>query len=148
MLEEIVSLYEAYLEEFRRLERNRRPMEGVFGIGNGPQNYPCHGKFAQDLERMLKDLSAQALSSEQAGQVLRYIYCTAPVRWESVTTVYWMLLAVHGLTGELIERLDASTAKALCEEYRRLYPRYQRLPVQNRVFSALQSKARYKQKKR
>lgn len=101
MLEEIVSLYEAYLEEFRRLERNRRPMEGVFGIGNGPQNYPCHGKFAQDLERMLKDLSAQALSFEQAGQVLRYIYCTAPVRWESVTTVYWMLLAVHGLTGKV-----------------------------------------------
>lgn len=148
MLAAIASLYEAYLDEFHRLEQKRRPMEGVFGIGNGPQNYPCHEKFAQDLERMLKDLAGQALSSEQAGQVLRYIYCTAPVRWKSENTVYWMMLAVQGLTDDLIERLDASTAKTLCEEYQRLYPRYQRLPVQNKVFSALQSQTRGKPEKR
>lgn len=148
MLAAVVSLYEAYLDEFHRLEQSRRPLEGAFGIGNGPQNHPCHEKFAQDLERMLKDLSAQAPSSEQAGQVLRYIYCTAPLRWESETAVYWMMLAVQGLTDELIERLDTSTAKILCEEYQRLYPRYQRLPVQNRILSALQNRAGCRQKKR
>lgn len=148
MLAAVISLYEAYLDEFHRLEQKRRSMEGAFGIGNGPQNHPCHEKFAQDLEQMLKDLSAQAPSSEQASQVLRYIYCTAPVRWESETAAYWMMLAVQGLTGELIERLDTSTAKALCEEYQHLYPRYQRLPVQNRIFSALQSQTKGTQKKR
>lgn len=148
MLEEIIHIYEAYLDEFHRLEQNRRPMEGAFGIGNGPQSYPCHEKFAQDLDRTLRDLSAQTPSSEQVGQILQYIYCTAPVRWESETTVYWMMLAVQGLTGRLIERLDASSAKALCGEYQHLYPRYQRLPVQNKIFSALQNQARGRREQR
>ena len=148
MLEEVISVYEAYLDEFHRLEQNRRPMEGAFGIGNGPQSYPCHEKFAQDLDRTLRDLSAQTPSSEQVSQVLRYIYCTAPVRWESETTVYWMMVAVQGLTGRLIERLDASSAKALCGEYRHLYPRYQRLPVQNRIFSALQNQTKGRREQR
>ncbi len=138
MLKEVVRLYEAYLDEFHRLEQNRKPMEGVFGMGTGPKDYPCHEKFAQDLDQLLESLTAQAITPEQAGNLLRYIYCTAPVLWESETSVYWMLLAVHGSTMGLIKHLDASTAKALYEEYRHLYPRYIRLPIQKKIFTALQ----------
>ena len=142
MLEEVVSLYEAYLEEFRRLERERKPFEGTFGFGGGPRDYPCHEKFAQDLERLLKDLEARELTSGQAEQALRYICCTAPARWESESAVYWMLLAVQGLTVGLIERLDAEDARALYGEYRQFYPRRKRLPVQNQVLSVLKDRAK------
>ena len=55
MLEEVISLYEAYLEEFYQLERKRKPMEGAFGFGGGPKNYPCHDRFAGDLEQLLQE---------------------------------------------------------------------------------------------
>ena len=142
MLGQVVRLYEAYLDEFHQLEQNRKPMEGAFGMGTGPKDYPCHEKFAQDLDRLLEDLTAQAITSEQAGNLLRYIYCTAPVLWESETSVYWMLLAVHGSTQGLIKQLDVPIAKALCKEYQHLYPRYKRLPVQENIFTALQRKCR------
>jgi len=142
MLEEVVRLYEAYLDEFHRLEQNRKPMEGAFGLGNGPQSYPCHEKFAQDLDRLLEDLTVQAPTPEQVGHLLRYIYYTAPSCWKSEVSVYWMLLAVQGSTMRLIKLLDVPTAKSLYKEYQHCYPRYQRLPVQNKIFVALQKQCR------
>lgn len=111
------------MDEFHRLERNRKPFEGIFGFGGGPQNYPCHEVFAQDLERLLNQFSAQAPSSDQVGPVLDYIYFSAPARWKSETAVYWMLLAVQGLTLDLIPLLDGADAETLCKAYQEAYPR-------------------------
>lgn len=144
VLEEVTSLYEAYLDEFHRLEQDRKPFEGAFGFGGGPKDYPCHEKFAQDLEKLLYDLTAQGPTSGQAAEVLRYIYCGAPSRWGAETTVYWMLLAVQGSTLGLIERLNAADAGTLYDTYRDLYPRRQRLPVQGKVLAALRARSRTK----
>lgn len=140
MLEEIVSLYEAYAEEFYRLERKRRPLEGAFGFGGGPQSYPCHETFARDLECRLNRFAAQSPSSDQVAPVLSYICLTAPNRWRAENAVYWMLLAVQGLTLELIPLLDGTDAEALYRAYQDMYPRRQRLPVQETVFAALRGK--------
>ena len=140
MTEELESLYEAYLSEFRRMERERRPFEGAFGLGGGPQSYPCHSKFAEDLERLLRDFAARTPSSGQVGQALNYIYFTAPARWRAEPAVDWMLIAVHGLTLELIPLLDAEDAQPLCRNYQSLYPRRSRLPVQTKLLAALQKR--------
>lgn len=140
MPEKLEALYEGYLNEFRRMEQGRRPFEGVFGLGGGPQSYPCHGKFAEDLERLLKDFAARDPSSEQVGQVLDYIYFTAPVRWKAEPAVDWMLIAVHGLTLELIPLLDAGDAEPLGRAYQDAYPRRSRLPVQTKLVAALQKR--------
>lgn len=137
MLEEIAGLYEAYVDEFHRLERYRRPLEGAFGLGGGPQNYPCHETFARDLEELLGRFAAQAPSSDQVGPALRYVYFTAPDRWKLESAVYWMLLAVQGLTLELIPLLDSTEAEMLYKAYQDAYPRRQRLPVQTKVSAAL-----------
>lgn len=140
MLDKLEALYEEYLSEFRRLKQGRKPLEGAFGLGGGPQNYPCHDKFAQDLERLLQDFAARSPSPEEAGRVLEYIYFTAPARFQAEPAVDWMLLAVHGLTLELIGLLDAAQAGPLCRAYGNAYPRRQRLPVQNKLFTALQKR--------
>lgn len=141
MLEKLDALYEAYLTEFRRLEQDRKPLEGAFGLGGGPQSYPCHDKFAEDLERLLRDFAAQSPSSQEVGQALNYIYFTAPARFQSGPAVDWMLLAVHGFTLELIGLLSAADAEPLCRAYRGAYPRHSRLPVQKKLFAALQKQA-------
>ena len=51
-----------------------------------------------------------------------------------------MLLAVHGFTLELIGLLDAAEAAPLYRAYGSVYPRLRRLPVQNKLFAALQKR--------
>jgi len=142
MLDEIVGIYEAYSEDFHRRIKKRKAFDGVFGFRGSPQNYPCHEEFIQNLGRALKDFASRSPDSAQAAEVLRYIYCTAPACCEAESTVYWMLLAAHSLTFELIASLDASGAQALYSEYEAQYPRRTRLPVQIKVLKALAERAK------
>lgn len=142
MLDKLEAFYEGYLSEFRRLEQGRKPLEGAFGLGGGLRNHPCHDKFAQDLEQLLRDFAGQSPSPEEVGQVLNYIYFTAPARFQAEPAVDWMLMAVHGLTLELIGLLDAAQAGPLCRAYGSTYPRRRRLPVQNKLFAALQKRCK------
>lgn len=142
MLDEIISLYEAYLEEFYQLERKRKPMEGAFGFGGGPNNYPCHSRFAEDLEQLLQRFAAQSPSSQEVGEVLRYIYFTAPENWQVEPSVYWMLMAVHSLTMELVQLTDSSEAGPLYDTYRSVYPRRSRLPAQEKLLALLKKSAK------
>lgn len=142
VLEEIVRIYEAYVEEFYRQKKGHKPLDGIFGFGTGPQDYPCHEAFIQDLDRQLKSLLSQSPAPREAGEVLGYIYCEAPARWEAESTVYWMLLAAHSLTPDLIGCLDAPGAQALHDKYRKQYPRRKRLPVQDKILNALKERSK------
>ena len=142
MLEEVISLYEAYLEEFYQLERKRKPMEGAFGFGGGPKNYPCHDRFAGDLEQLLQEFAEQSPSSGEVGEVLNYIYFTAPECWKAEPAVYWMLMAVHSLTMDLIGLAEPSEAARLYDVYQRVYPRRSRLPSQDKLLALLKKRAK------
>ena len=140
-LTEVQTLYQTYLEEVERVEQERRPGEGLFGIGNKPSDDPCHERFAAGLETLLKDFEAQEPDSAQACAVLRYIYRAQLVNREPISA-YWMLNAVHGLTLSLIGRLNAEDAAALREQYASDIPRREMLPVQKQVFSKLKQSMR------
>ena len=144
VLEEVIRVYEAYVEDFRRRDKDRKPFEGVFGFHGGPQDYPCHEKFMQDLGEKLKELQSRPIDPVEVAEILRFIYCVAPVRWESEATVYWMLLAAHSLTLELIPKLDTAGARTLYDEYMKQYPRRKRLPVQVKVLDALKRQTKGK----
>lgn len=135
-LEHIRQLYEDYLTEVARLERERKPGEGLLGMGGGPANDPCHDRFVQDLETQLQALLEARLPSDQVRAVLEYIY-HIPVEHRDSRTAYWMLIAVHGLTLDLIGQITSADAQTLWTGYKAAYPRWERLPVQKQVFSAL-----------
>ena len=50
-LPELQALYQTYLEDAERVERERKPGEGLFGIGKKPSDAPCHERFAADIPR-------------------------------------------------------------------------------------------------
>ncbi len=68
--------------------------------------------------------------------MLEYVY-RAPVLHSRPLSAYWMLLAVHGMTENLIGGLPAADAADLYAAYTRAYPRGKRLPVQTRVLKKL-----------
>lgn len=141
LLEEIQSLYAAYLERLRTLERTGSPWTRLFGLEGAPQNHPCHEQFIADLDRLLRAGADRPLSREQAGAVLDYIYFPAPDRRKGQDPGSWMRVAVHGLTLPLIPLLRPEDARSLSAQYQQAYPRRLRLPAQDQVLVALQRQA-------
>lgn len=132
----IQHLYTEYLTQVYQLEQNRGMGDGLLGMGKGPADDPCHDRFAELLEAELQAFSAHIPSPEEVRSVLEYIY-RIPLEHRKLRTAYWMLLAVHGLTLSLIDQLSSSAAEELWFWYGKEYPRWDRLPVQKRVLSAL-----------
>lgn len=135
-MEDIQRLYTDYLEQVRQAELSRRPFDGYMGFGPKLGDSPIHGQFAQNLEALLRDIDQREPNSGQVREMLEYIY-RAPQEHRKPPAVYWMLIAVHGLTIKLTDRLEKDDAVALWTEYKRLYRPGERLPAQKKTLAAL-----------
>ena len=135
-LEELRRLYGEYFAEAREAEAKRRPLDGAFGFGKRSGDDPCHSRFMEAFEALMSSAAAERLDSAGLRAMLAYIY-RAPKENRKPQAVYWMLMAVHGLTLELAGQLCREDAEALWGEYRKAYPRWERLPAQEKVLSAL-----------
>ena len=130
------ALLGAYIAETERLEREKKPGDGLMGLSPGPKDDPCHDRFAQALEHLLLDIRAQAPPSGEVRDALDAIY-RAPLDHPWPLSAHWMLKAVHGLTAPLADLLTAADARALYDAYARDYPRWDRLPSQKQALRAL-----------
>ena len=137
----VQALFRNYIEEAERLEKERKPSDGLFGMSPKPADDPCHDRFADDLEEALSGFAAGDPEPEEVREVLSYIY-RAPKEHLEPLSVFWMLNAVHGLTADLIPLLDPKDAALLCRQYDQDFPRRERLPVQKKVYEALKNKSR------
>ena len=131
-------LYADYLKTVQDLEDNRKLGEGMFGFKGGPADNPCHDRFAADLRALLEDFAAQEPASADVREVMSWIF-DAPKRFPRPRTASWMLLAVHGLTAPLIERLSPEDAQALYTDYTGRYKRWERLPNQIELLKRLKA---------
>ena len=135
-MKQLTLLYEAYFEEVRAAEKRLKPADGLFGMGERLANAPCHDAFWKALRAFLEGMDVKEAPG-QVGQALDFIY-RAPFAYPDVhPSVYWMLLAVQGLTQPVIACLRPEDAQALYRWYQKAYPRRERLPVQNQVLEAL-----------
>ena len=132
----IRALYEAYVDQVETLERNRKFGEGIFGLKGGPADDPCHDRFAADLEALIGEFAQGDPAPAEIRTALEYMY-SVPLAHRDSKTAYWMLLAVHGLTLGLAERLPREESAPLRARYAKDYPRWERLPVQKKVLDAL-----------
>ena len=135
-MKQLTLLYEAYFEQVRAAEKRLKPADGLFGMGERLANAPCHDAFWKALRAFLEGMDVKEAPG-QVGQALDFIY-RAPFAYPDVhPSVYWMLLAVQGLTQPVITHLRPEDAQALYLWYQKAYPRRERLPVQNQVLEAL-----------
>lgn len=134
--DKIQRLYENYLEQARQVEREHRPLDGFMGFGQKTSDDPCHERFVKAVEALLKTAVQENLGSGQALAALEYIY-RAPKENRKPLAAYWMLIAVHGQTLELIGQLSREDAGTLWKEYKETYRRRDRLPAQEKVLAAL-----------
>ena len=135
-IDSLQALYDGYLKDAIQVEKNRKPGEGIFGIGKRPSDDPCHDRFAADLKEWLEAFGEEKPESAEIREVLSLIY-RAPKKYSDPKSSFWMLIAVQSLTLGLIPRLSESDARALVGEFAGLYKRWERLPVQKQILDAL-----------
>lgn len=135
-IDSLQALYDGYLKDAIQVEKNRKPGEGIFGIGKRPSDDPCHDRFTENLKKFLEDFRASKPESAEVREALRYIY-RAPKEHPEPKTAYWLLIAVQSLTPELISLLNGEDAAALAKEYTGIYKRWERLPIQKQILDAL-----------
>ncbi len=133
---DIKALYEEYTAEAEKVERESKPADGLFGMGRKPSDDPCHDRFSEKLEAMLKEFADGDPAPAEVYEVLEYIY-SAPAEHKEPLSVYWLMNAVQGFTSELVQKLEKADAERLYVMYRKEYPRWKRLPVQKKIFSEL-----------
>ena len=140
-LSRLRSLIGDYLETVAELEANRRPTDGLFGLKPGPSDDPCHDRFAERMDALLRDFAAQEPSSAQAAAVLRELYAAAPAN-RGAKSAYWMLMAVQGAGLPLIARLSPADAAELHAFFEKSYPRRERFPVQKQTLQLLKKQSK------
>ena len=133
-------ILEASLRAADRQERNRKPSE-LFGLKFGPSDDPLHDRFAQDMAALLSDFASEKPDSAALRPVLEKLWRAAKDHPEP-KSAYWMLVAVQGLSRELIPGLSREDAAALMKDYERTWPRHARLPVQDDVLKRLKKAAK------
>ena len=134
-------LREQYLEKVRELERSRKPGEGIFGMRGGPADDPCHDRYAEDLDALLKGFADEAPDSASVRAVLDELYA-APPKGETPHSAFWMLIAVQSLCPELIDRLEPGDADALVKRFASDYRRWELMPVQQKIVKALKNRVK------
>ena len=140
LIREIRRIYDDYVDETMRLEKDRKVNEGLMGFGGGPGTHPCHDRFSEQLEQKLDLLAANAPSTEDIREVLEFMY-SAPLKNKDNALAYWMLQAVHALTDKLIGFLSLEDSAALSCLYKESYPKSLRMPAQNKIALLLQAQS-------
>ena len=133
-------LTEDYLADADKLERSRKPNE-LFGLKFGPSDDPLHERFAKDLAELMKDFAAERPDSAALRAVLEKLFGAAKT-YPEPRSAHWMLVAVQGLSKELIPGLSREDAAALTKDFEAAWPRRNRLPVQDDVLKLLKKAAK------
>lgn len=140
ILDDIRSVYEEYIQQVSKLEGESKIWDGLFGMGKKLADDPCHERFIDELEKLLKSFAEANPSSEEVRGVLRFIY-RMPCDDEQPDGTVMSMNAVHSLTVGLAEQLSPKDGAELLEQYTNDYPKIRRFPVHKTVIKALERAA-------
>ncbi len=131
-----MQMVSVYLKDALEAEKNRKLGEGLFGFGKKPGDEPFHGRFLEDAAKIL---SSDIPPEERVALLAEVFRVPSP---DAPKAAYWGLLAVHGAALPLIPGLEVEEARKLAASYAADYPRWKRLPAQDKVLKALEKAAK------
>ncbi len=137
--DQIVEIYKNYAAQIEGIKANYKQYISLFGLGNSPSKHPCHMEFLENLERISKELVSQSISPEAAQAALVYIcYPTNERKAPSYARVVYD--TAHGQALSLVSALTREGAAQILDEYESNYPKKLRLPNQQKLCVALNSR--------
>ena len=138
---EFQAILQEYGEDVKKLEKVKRPMDGLFGLGKSPAMDSCHERMDQRLEALVKRAcgleEGEAGADPRTADALAGALLRADKEAELPQYAHLALTAAQRHCLPLISRMSAQGKKELCAWFEKAYPRYARFPVQKDILKAL-----------
>ena len=144
-MQELKDLYEAYRKESDEVYANAKLGAGLFGLGAGPKDDPCHMNFLKHLHQKVDEMTHKPVSAEEAFLAAHWILCAQGENEQARD--YWVLLAAHTEVLQLVPLLTPEDSGRLAREYAKSFPKARRLPAMNQLLSELQKQGNLQQEK-
>lgn len=135
-MENLRQLYDQYQAQAREVHKKAPAFAGIFGLGNDPRRHPCHEQFYADVEKWIAEFLQSQPEPQQAMEVARFL--TERPKENPSQDSYWFMYASMGFVRNLIPLMAKEDCKVLAEKMSALYPRRERMPVQQQTLKLLQ----------
>lgn len=135
-METLRQLYADYLAEAAEIRKKASAFAGLFGLGDDPRRHPCHEVFYHNVEKWVKSFVDSQPDAQQALEAASFLL--EEPRKNTQAEGYWFLYVCVGFVRELIPFLTVQDCKQLSERMNTLYPRRERMPLQQETFKMLQ----------
>ena len=139
-LEALKSCYRDYLKLTETLAEKASPTAGLLGLTAGPEDDPRHEEFYDRVGVLTAELLAAQPDDAALLAAAELILRSAAERGTG-DLAYGFLFAAQKHAGPLIPLLSKEDCARLRDEYDRLYPKRDRMPVQREVFRLLKRRA-------
>ena len=133
--QELDALMREYDLAVAELQRKRKPLDGVLGLGSHPGEAACHEILDGKIQELCQRAETEADPAEKK-ELLDNLY-RLPGRWEGPEYARLMLIALQRHTLGLIPGMEPEDRKAMAEWYQKEWPRVKRLPIQDQILKAL-----------
>jgi hypothetical protein len=133
---QIEKIYTEYIAAVKKIKSERKFTDGLMGFGTREDSFPCHNEFIEKLKNELNTIAQNTPSQAEAAEVLKYIY-EAPIKNKGFQSAYWMMMAAHSVTECLFPLISDEQALEIAKWYAEIYPKWERLPAQDKVLKAL-----------
>lgn len=137
-LDEFKAITASYIETTETVFKKAPLFAGVFGIGRGPKDDPCHLDYYNNILAKAEELAADSEATEQEiFDCTEYLMKLESTSAGERQMVQYMLMTVQGCTKGLIPLLSEEHRTELADWFGKAVPRRMRLPVQNDIFKLL-----------
>lgn len=138
MLQQLKDRYDQYSAELQKVIANKKPMDGLLGMGEDPRRDPCHMRFYEDVEVWVRNFLASEPDEAAALEAAWWIIAAPAAHREQEE--FWFEYAAHGLCRDLVPRISPAGCAALRDYYDENYPRRDRMPVQKELYRLLKNR--------
>ena len=137
-MEQLIEIYERYIETAETVWEERPIWDGAFGICASTKDHPCHLEFYKNVERWVENFLKNAPARETAEQAIAYVLQTSQAQKGKLS--YWPMYAVHGLMRPLVDFISPRCAGEMRQWYDENLPRKDRMPVHKDLYKKLKKR--------
>ena len=135
MLNTLKTYYDNYAEAAKKAREKSNFFDNFLGTGSAANKHPCHEQFYEDIQGLMKEYVAKNPSAEEARAVADYML-DEPMKYKG-RDAYWFMYVVVGFIRDLMPFLTKEDCAALGEKLGKLYPKRERMPVQEDTYKKL-----------
>ena len=134
-IEALKTLYTEYLETAAKVRKDAPRLAGLFGLGDDPRKHPCHEMFFENVGKWAESFADSKPDNACALAAAQWML-EAPIHHEKEEG-YWFLYACIGYIQPLIPYLTKGDCKALADRLNEIYPKIERMPLQQETYKKL-----------